>query len=104
MCDFFDPPWPSTRHLTEQILSSSKTDSRKLTHMHMQWGQFLDHDIDLLGMFEVDCPKVNNDSQFCFPVKVKDTDKAFGITSKLETSHLRDHCQFAKHKLSMVQN
>jgi len=80
--DFFDPPWPSTRHLTEQIVSSSKADSERLTHMHMQWGQFLDHDMDLLGMFEVDCSKVNNDIQFCFPIKVKDTDKTFGITSE----------------------
>ena len=79
--DFFGPPWPSARHLSEQIVSSAKADSKQLTHMHMQWGQFLDHDIDLLGMFEVNCAKVNNDIRFCFPIKVKDTDRDFGINS-----------------------
>ena len=80
--DFFGPPWPSARHLSEQIVSSAEADSKELTHMHMQWGQFLDHDIDLLGMFEVNCTKVNNDIRFCFPIKVKDTDREFGITSE----------------------
>ena len=41
--------------------------------MHMQWGQFLDHDIDLLGMIDVNCTKVNDDIRFCFPIKVKPT-------------------------------
>ena len=79
--DFFNRPWPSARHLSEQITSSAEVDSDQLTHMHMQWGQFLDHDIDLLGMFEVNCTEVDNDIEFCFPIKVKDTDKEFGVTS-----------------------
>ena len=80
--DFFDPPWPSARHISEQMASVKANSSKQLTHMHMQWGQFLDHDIDLLGMFEVNCTKVNNNIQYCFPIKVKDTDRAFGITSE----------------------
>ena len=49
--------------------------------MHMQWGQFLDHDIDQLGMIDVNCTKVNDDIRFCFPIKVKPTDKDFGKSS-----------------------
>ena len=76
---FFDPPWPSSRHLSEKIVDiDDDIHSKKLTHMHMQWGQFLDHDIDLLGMFDVNCTKVNNDIKFCFPIKVKPTDQRFG--------------------------
>ena len=79
---FFDPPWPSARHLSEQIVAiENDIHSKKLTHMHMQWGQFLDHDIDLLGMFDVNCTKENNDIRFCFPMKVKSTDRDFGVSS-----------------------
>ena len=79
---FFDPPWPSARHLSEQIVAvDDEINSKQLTHMHMQWGQFLDHDIDLLGMFDVNCTKVDNNIKFCFPIKVKSTDQDFGVSS-----------------------
>ena len=81
--DYFDPLWPSARHISEQMASSAEVNrSSRLTHMHMQWGQFLDHDTDSLGMFEVNCTEVKNDIKFCFPIKVKDSDRAFGITSE----------------------
>jgi len=86
--DLFGSPWPSARHLTEQMISFAGVDSERLTHMHMQWGQFLDHDMDLLGMFEVNCTEMNNDINFCFPIKVKDTDKMFGITSQNKAREL----------------
>ena len=86
---FFDPPWPSTRHLSEQIVAvDNDIYSKKLTHMHMQWGQFLDHDIDLLGMIDVNCTKVNDDIRFCFPIKVKPTDREFGQSSINEAKDL----------------
>ena len=79
---FFDALWPSARYLSEKIVNvDDDTHSKKLTHMHMQWGQFLDHDIDLLGMFDVNCSEVNNDIRFCFPIKVKSTDQSFGESS-----------------------
>ena len=86
---FFDPPWPSTRHLSEQIVAvDNDIYSKKLTHMHMQWGQFLDHDIDQLGMIDVNCTKVNNDIRFCFPIKVDSTDRDFGESSINEAKDL----------------
>ena len=86
---FFDPPWPSARHLSEQIVAvDNDINSTKLTHMHMQWGQFLDHDIDLLGMFDVNCTEVNNDIRFCFPMKVKRSDRDFGESSLNEARDL----------------
>ena len=79
---FFDPPWPSARHLSEQIVAvDDEINSKQLTHMHMQWGQFLDHDIDFLRMFDVNCTKVNNNIKFCFPIKVKSTDQTFEDSS-----------------------
>ena len=78
----FDPPWPSARYLSGQIvIIEDEINSKTLTHMHMQWGQFLDHDIDLLGMFDVNCTEVNNDIRFCFPMKVQHHDRDFGESS-----------------------
>ena len=86
---YFDAPWPSARHLSEKIVNvDDDTHSKKLTHMHMQWGQFLDHDMDLLGMFDVNCSEVNNDIRFCFPIKVKSTDKSFGESSSNKAKDL----------------
>ena len=86
---FFDSPWPSARHLSEQIVEvDDDIRSKKLIHMHMQWGRFLDHDIDLLGMFDVNCTKVNNDVRFYFPIKVKPTDRSFGEATVNEARDL----------------
>ena len=79
---FFDPPWPSARHLSEQIVAiDNEINSKTFTHMHMQWGQFFDHDTDLLGMLDVNCTEVKNDIRFCFPIKVKNSDRDFRESS-----------------------
>ena len=56
--------------------------------MHMQWGQFLDHDIDLLGMFDVNCTELNNDYQYCLPIRVSYTDQFFGNVSVNKAKYL----------------
>ena len=78
---YFDSPWPSARCLSEQVvITEDEINSKTLTHMHMQWGQFLDHDIDLLGMFDVNCTEVN-DIRYCYPIKIKHNDRDFGVSS-----------------------
>ena len=79
---YFDTPWPSARYLSGQIvIIENEINSKTLTHMNMQWGQFLDHDLDLLGMFDVNCTEVDNDIRFCFPIKIQYNDKDFGESS-----------------------
>ena len=78
---YFNHGWPSSRLLIEQIVTFGGENSTTLTHMHMQWGQFLDYDIDLLGMFDVNCTELNNDNQYCMPIRVKQSDRIFGISS-----------------------
>ena len=85
---YFDHAWPSPRYLVEKIVSREGENSRTLTHMHMQWGQFIDHDIDLLGMFDVNCTELNNDYQYCLPIRVADTDQFFGNASDNKARYL----------------
>ena len=75
---YFDHGWPSPRYIVEKIVTSDDKNSKTLTHMHMQWGQFLDHDIDLLGKFDVNCTDLNNDNQYCMPITVAHNDQVFG--------------------------
>ena len=53
----------------------------KVTHMHTQWGQFLDHDITLTPEEEVhDCCTTHNVSHLnsqCFPIHVDKTDSFY---------------------------
>ena len=70
------------------LKSGDGENSKTLTHMHMQWGQFLDHDIDLLGMFDVNCTELNNDYHYCLPIRVAYTDQTFGNASVNEARYL----------------
>ena len=85
---YFDHGWPSARYLVEKIVTSDEENSKTLTHMHMQWGQFLDHDIDLLGKFDVNCTELNNDNQYCMPIRVAQDDQVFGNSTVNKARHL----------------
>lgn len=79
--DPFSSPWPSARLVSWKIVRNLPVpNTQGLTHMFMQWGQFLDHDIDLAPMFnESDCGCDYN--EMCFPIEVKPEDSVFGISS-----------------------
>lgn len=80
--NYFSDPWPSPRYISEKIVKNvtRQPNNVDLTHMFMQWGQFLDHDIDLQPeLSEVDCEcKVSRE---CIPMHVKPEDKIFGSDS-----------------------
>ena len=85
---YFSHGWPSARYLVEKIVSRDGENSKTLTHMHMQWGQFLDHDMDLLGKFDVNCTELNNDYQYCLPIRVAYSDQTFGNSSVNKARYL----------------
>ena len=86
---YFSHGWPSARYLVEKIVRGDEVNSKTLTHMHMQWGQFLDHDIDQLEKFDVNCTELNNDYyQYCLPIRVAFTDETFGNTSVNKAKYL----------------
>ena len=53
----FDPPVPSAREASRTVLLNRTIDDPIHSHMIMQWGQFLDHDLDLAPeQSEEECP------------------------------------------------
>ena len=79
--DSYSPPWPSARHISWKIIEDIRPDvPPTITHMVMQWGQFVDHDLDIAPVFdEGSCgctitPK-------CIPIEVNPLDPVFGRNS-----------------------
>ncbi len=77
----FEAPWPSPRHISWKIVRDIQpTNPLHLTHMFMQWGQFLDHDLDIAPVFdEESCGCAH--SLRCIPIEVKPEDAVFGTHS-----------------------
>ena len=84
---------PSARLVSRELLSSQKIVNDKVyTHMLMQWGQFLDHDLDMtpagLSRFVYGDSKsckstcVNQDS--CFPIQIPTDDPRIHIHKCME--------------------
>ena len=84
----FQPPNPSPRHISQTVIHDSSRDEA-LTHMLMQWGQFIDHDMSLTPDLakEIDeegrmCKDRAARCEFtdmCKPIPVRDIDPVFGI-------------------------
>ena len=73
----FSPPNPSPRVVSTGVITRDLESGSPYTHILMQWGQFMDHDLDLAPEFEQeDCPDgcyTNNVLQCApFPVPYND--------------------------------
>ena len=78
--DKFSAPWPSPRKISFTLMRDLEVESNKLTHMFMQWGQFLDHDMDLSPMFSEDECSCNVTDR-CQPIPVDHNDGVYGRNS-----------------------
>ncbi|XP_038056702.1 peroxidasin homolog isoform X2 [Patiria miniata] len=76
-------PKPSVRKVSLEVMSTATvTNSDKFSHMLMQWGQFLDHDMDFTvtslsrARFSdgVECKDTCENQPPCFPINVPDDD------------------------------
>ena len=77
----FQPPNPSPRHISQTVIRNISIDA-VFTHMLMQWGQFIDHDLSLSPELEDECPERAVECEFtdiCEPIPVTDLDPVFGI-------------------------
>lgn len=69
---------PSPRLVSTEIISTKEiTQDDKITHMVMQWGQFLDHDLDHAipsvsseSWDGIDCKKTCENTAPCYPIQV----------------------------------
>ena len=77
----FEPPNPSPRHISQTVIQDLPRDER-LTHILMQFGQFIDHDLSLSPELEDECPERAEHCEFtevCHPIRVTDLDPVFGV-------------------------
>lgn len=73
---------PPARLVSTQLISTDDiTPDTEITHMVMQWGQFLDHDLDhaipstsLESWEGIDCKKSCDYSAPCFPMEIPEND------------------------------
>lgn len=72
----FSPPNPSPRVVSLGVVADRPVNDTQFSHILMQWGQFMDHDLDAIPEFEPDvCPAncmVEEDSCVPFPVPEDD--------------------------------
>jgi peroxidase len=76
----FVPPNPSARHISQTVILDIPQDER-LTHILMQFGQFIDHDLSLSPELEDECAERAQHCEFtdiCQPIRVTDLDPVFG--------------------------
>ncbi len=76
--DPFSPPNPSARFVSTNIIRDKPNEELPFTHVLMQWGQFLDHDLDLSPELEEECESCTF-TDICQPIRVAPDDKAFGV-------------------------
>ena len=74
----FVPPNPSARLISTSVVQNISQDEVPFTHILMQWGQFLDHDLDIGPELEAECEGCEV-TEICEPIRVPDLDRAFGV-------------------------
>ena len=77
----FQPPNPSPRMISTSVIKDEPITDAQHSLILMQWGQFIDHDLDLAPAFKEDC----NDCELnekCVPIRVPDSDPTFGVAGR----------------------
>ena len=80
----FLAPSPSARLVSDTTILDRQINDTRLTHLVMQWGQFMDHDLDLAveaDPEEVACG-VCEQSANCLAVVVPNDDEDFGVGTR----------------------
>ena len=73
----FRAPNPSARSISSSIVRDVREFEEPFSHLLMQFGQFLDHDLDLSPELEVECEDCELTEQ-CVPIRVRENDRIFG--------------------------
>lgn len=76
----FSAPYPSARLISLEVVEDRLEFNGDLSHILMQWGQFLDHDVGISPILSGDCSGCTF-SDVCIPIPIAQNDPTFGITS-----------------------
>ena len=76
----FRPPYPSARLISDGIILDRPKEEPRFSHMLMQWGAWLDHDITESPAFDAnDCPPgCTIETDRCVPIPIPSDDQDFG--------------------------
>ena len=69
----FSPPNPSARLVSVSVVEDRNIVEDHFTHLLMQWGQFLDHDLDLAPTFQEQCEGCSYTDK-CAPIRIPNGD------------------------------
>ena len=83
----FLPLNPSPRIISSQVVEDRLSFSENFTHMLMQWGQFLDHDLDLAPAFKEPPCTGCNVTEKCGSIRIPKNDSTFGDPSQAVNCH-----------------
>ena len=74
--DPFRPPYPSARIVSQGIVRDRLEEESQFSHILMQWGQWVDHDLDEAPQFDVStCPPgCTIETDKCVPVPIPSDD------------------------------
>ena len=75
--DPFRPPYPSARIVSEGIVRDRPVEEKELSHILMQWGQWMDHDLDEVPAFNNCLPGCTIETDRCVPIPVPSDDTQF---------------------------
>lgn len=79
----FSPPNPSPRVVSLGVIMDRPDNDTRFSHILMQWGQFMDHDLGAIPEFDGKCPPgcaVEEDSCVPFPVP-RDDDEVSRVSN-----------------------
>ena len=83
----FSPPNPSARVISLGVVRDRPVESTTFTHILMQWGQFLDHDMTLVPEFgEAACEGCEQEEGMCAQIPVPFDDRDIEVTRVDEDS------------------
>ena len=72
----FRPPYPSARLVSQGIVRDRPVEESQFSHILMQWGQWLDHDLDEAPQFDAStCPSgCTIETDKCVPIPIASDD------------------------------
>ena len=82
----YQPPNPSPRIVSTSVVEDKPIPDTQHSHILMQWGQFIDHDVDLAPAFTHGCKDCELNEQ-CVPIRIPENDVTFGVAGQTDLCH-----------------
>ena len=82
----YQPPNPSPRIISTSVIEDKPITDVQHSLILMQWGQFIDHDLDLAPAFMENCSDCELNEK-CAPIRVPENDPILGVAGQTDVCH-----------------